>query len=61
MILYVSDGRVFAKFDEIIDLCDFNNAGTMQKYKEELLKKISYRFDWTVTEAAFRGMEETKF
>lgn len=60
MKLYVLKGKVFANFDETIELCDLSGMDTLQKYKEELLKKIADRFDWIVTEAALKGMEETK-
>ena len=57
MRIYISDGRVFAVLDETMEICKFDNLDTLQKYKECLLKKISDRFDWIVTEAALKGME----
>ncbi|MCH5261618.1 MAG: hypothetical protein J1F42_01770 [Lachnospiraceae bacterium] len=57
MRIYISDGRVYVELDETIEICRFNNCDTLQRYKEELLEKISKRFDLTVAEAALRGME----
>lgn len=58
MRIYKSDGKIFAELDETIELCDIRFNDSLQTYKEELLKKISDRFDWTVAEAALRGMEK---
>lgn len=57
MRIYVSDGKVFAELDETIEVCKFVQHDTLQKYKDDILEKISKRFDWTVTEAALKGME----
>ena len=58
MKLYKSDGKIFAELEETIELCDARMTDSLETYKQELLKKISDRFDWTVTEAALRGMEK---
>lgn len=58
MKIYKSDGKIFAELNETIELCDFNVTDSLETYKTELLKKISGRFDWTVAEAALRGMEK---
>lgn len=57
MRIYVSDGKVYAAFDETIEICEYGNLDTLQRYKDDLLEKISKRFDWTVAEAALKGME----
>lgn len=58
MRIYISDGRVYADFDETIEVCKSEkHLDTLQKYKDALIEKISNIFDWTVTEAALKGME----
>lgn len=57
MKIYKSDGKIFAELNETIELCDAHMTDSLETYKAELLKKISDRFDWTVAEAALRGME----
>ena len=57
MRIYVSDGNVFTELDETIEVCKFNQLDTLQKYKDDLLDKISKIFDRTVAEAALKGME----
>lgn len=57
MRLYKSDGKIFAELDETIELCEFGMSDTLQKYKEELIKKISSQFDWEVMRSALKGME----
>lgn len=58
MKLYKSDGKIFAELNETIELCDIHMTDSLEIYKKELLKKISDRFDWTVAEAALKGMEK---
>lgn len=58
MRIYKSDGKAFAELDETIELCDSSPADSLQTYKEALLERISKRFDWTVADAALRGMEK---
>lgn len=58
MKLYKSDGKIFAELNETIELCDIHMTDSLETYKTELLKKISERFDWTVAEAALKGMEK---
>ena len=60
MRIYISDGRVFADFNETIEICKNDSLDTLQTYKNLLLEKISKRFDWTVTEAALKGMEQAE-
>lgn len=60
MRLYKSDGKIFAELDETIELCETSFDDSLQKYKDALIKKISQRFDWAVTEAALRGVDAEK-
>ena len=58
MRIYVSDGKVYTALDETIEVCKSEyHLDTLQKYKDALIEKISMIFDWTVTEAALKGME----
>lgn len=57
MRIYVSNGRVYAAFDEPIELRKFDNLDALQRSRDILLEKISKKFDRIITEAALKGME----
>lgn len=45
MRIYKEDGKIFAKLNETLEICDCNMNDALQTCKEALLKKISKRFD----------------
>lgn len=57
MRIYVSNGRVYAAFDEPIELRKFDNLDALQRSRDILLEKISKKFDRIITEAALKGLE----
>ena len=59
MKLYKSDRKVFAVLNETIELCNYSNSDTLQKYKEKLLDKVADRFERIVAETVLKCMEES--
>lgn len=60
MRIYVSNGKVFAEFDETVELGRITIFSTINQYKSNLVEHVSGLFDTIIRNAALIGLSESK-